>query len=290
MMGRCARQGDRGSFSLVILSKLEDMDVTADQVEGWPPAEVHANLAAVREAAGVAEVKGLRDLAKMRIKEDKILSESLTEFARGRAGALMKLIRRYNQPGSLTLGPNGMHVVCCLDESYSMKGSPWSELISAFQAFWATTADATPGSMFASVVQFNDGARTTQQFVPIEGAAPTLTPQWSGTCFEPATLEAKRLIDQYGPSNGYTTVVIFMSDGAAGDAGSATRVLQSLAQQYSGQFESHTVGFGPGAPTTLEGMAFANGENDKTKYRAASVGNLTETFTAVAKSITPGRL
>mmetsp|Transcript_28979 Transcript_28979/g.71156 ORF Transcript_28979/g.71156 Transcript_28979/m.71156 type:complete len:87 (+) Transcript_28979:668-928(+) len=47
------------------------------------------------------------------------------------------------------------------------------------------------------------------------------------------------------------------------------------------------IGFGPGAPMTLERMAFANGEQDNTKYRAAAVGNLVETLTAVAKCILP---
>merc|ERR1719473_1925710 len=84
MMGRSARQGDHGSFSLVMLSKIEDMDVTADVVEGWEPAEVHANLSQLRAQASAAEVQALRDMAKERIDEHKILSRSLTEFTRGR--------------------------------------------------------------------------------------------------------------------------------------------------------------------------------------------------------------
>ena len=123
---------------------------------------------------------------------------------------------------------------------------------------------------------------------------------------------ARDLIQQHGPSSGYTAVVVFMSDGAACDASQAAETLGALAQQYPGQFESHTVGFGSSAPRTLEHMAFSNGQQDKDKcvgnaelataamppsvpppsngrYRAAAVGNLTEAFTAVAKSIKPGR-
>jgi len=81
-----------------------------------------------------------------------------------------------------------------------------------------------------------------------------------------------------------------MSDGSAADAAPAAQVLGALARQFPGQFESHTVGFGSFAPRTLEQMAFANGELDKNKYTQAAVGNLAESFTAIAKSIAPGRL
>jgi len=183
-----------------------------------------------------------------------------------------------------------MHIVFCLDESYSMQGGPWKELVSAFNAFWDITAASSGGQVFASVVQFGSDARPTIKMKPIQGAAPALSPSWSGTAFHPPTVMARDLINQHGPSSGYTAVVVFMSDGSASDAAPAAQVLGGLAKQHPGQFESHTVGFGDGAPTTLERMAFANGELDKTKYRAAAVGNLAEAFTAVAKSIAPGRL
>ena len=78
--------------------------------------------------------------------------------------------------------------------------------------------------------------------------------------------------------------------GISGDAGAAATVLGKLAADHLNHFQSYTVGFGAGAPKTLKSMAFANGQQDKNKYRAAAVGNLTEAFTAVAKSIAPGRV
>jgi len=240
-------------------------------------------------------VQTLREMAKERKQEHEVLARSLKAFQLGQTAGLATLAKRYNSPGGLTIGPNGMHVVFCLDESGSMSFNwmaPWKELVSAFNAFWDNEAAkaGTGPPMYASVVQFGRTARTTIGMMPIQGAAPELSPQWSGTCFHPATVMAQDLINQHGPSNGYTAVVVFMSDGAAGDAAPAAQVLGALAKQHPGQFESHTVGFGDGAPTTLERMAFANGEPDKNKYRAAAVGNLTEAFTAIAKSISPGRL
>ena len=145
--------------------------------------------------------------------------------------------------------------------------------------------------MFVSVVQFGSSARVTQQMVPLKGKVPRLEPNWSGTSFLPAVEAAANLVNNVaGPAHGYTAVVIFMSDGAADDSAPAARVLGSLAQTHGNQFSTYTVGFGSGAPRTLEQMAFANGVLEKNNYRAASVGNLAEAFSAVAKSIAPGRL
>lgn len=289
-MGRCARQGDMGSYSQVLLSKQGDFDVTAETVEGWDPTQVHAQFSQLRADSGRAEVHSLREMAKERLSEHEVLAHSLQSFRSGQNDALGTLIRRYNSPGGLKVGAKGMHVIFCLDESGSMSGAPWEELVCAFNAFWAATA-ASPGPpMFASVIQFGTSARVTHSMLPIQGQPPALQPHYSGTRFHPPVVEAQGLISRHGPQNDYSVVVVFMSDGAAGDASQAASVLGNLAQQYPGRFESHTVGFGSGAPRTLEGMAFANGQQDKNKYRAAAVGNLTEAFTAVAKSIAPGRV
>jgi len=80
-----------------------------------------------------------------------------------------------------------------------------------------------------------------------------------------------------------------MSDGGAGDAGKAANIFGQLAAAYPQQFACYTVGFGSGASRTLESMAFANGVQEAANYRAAAVGSLTDAFTAVASSISPGR-
>jgi uncharacterized protein YegL len=306
IMGRCARQGNKGSYSQVLLSAsvAKDFDLTVETVHGWERSEIYDKLCKLRADAGTAEVKSLREMANKRKTEHNVLVSSLNEFQkRNRADPLRSLLRRYNSPGGLVVGPNGLHVIFCLDESASMSscgwlsgprggaGSPWAELMNAVDVFWQQSA-AEPGPpMCVSVVQFGSTARVTQRMVPLQGSVPALSPQWSGTAFKPAVDAAASLIaNGGGPTDGYTTVVVFMSDGAAADATSAARVLENLAQQYAQHFASFTVGFGDGAPRTLEQMAFANGVPEKNNYRAASVGNLAEAFSAVAKSIAPGRL
>jgi len=290
IMGRSARQGDMGSYSQVLLSKQEGFDVTKETVEGWDPTQVHAQFSLLRADAGRAEVESLREMAKERMQEHEVLANSLKFFYHGQTDALDTLVRRYNSPGGLKVGANGIHVVFCLDESHSMSGAPWQELVSAFKAFWCATTSSQGPPMFVSIVQFGSKARVTHTMLRVKRQPPALEPHWSGTAFHPAVVEAQKLINGHGPMNGYTVVLVFMSDGHAADASQAAHVLANLAQQYPGRFESHTVGFGAGAPRTLESMAFANGQQDKSKYRAAAVGNLTEAFVAVAKSISPGRL
>uniref|UniRef100_A0A7S4MHU9 VWFA domain-containing protein n=1 Tax=Prymnesium polylepis TaxID=72548 RepID=A0A7S4MHU9_9EUKA len=138
------------------------------------------------------------------------------------------------------LGPNGMHIVFCLDESGSTSYgymAPWNELVAC-----STTFGSPPPPVYASVVQFGSQARTPISMQPIEGATPFHSPLMppSGTCFLPPTLMAQNLIHQHGPDSGYTAIVVFMSDGAACDAAEAAQVLGTLAKRHPGQFESHT--------------------------------------------------
>ncbi|KAL3928198.1 MAG: hypothetical protein SGPRY_002493 [Prymnesium sp.] len=265
IIGRSARQGDIGSYSLVLLSKQEGLDVTKEAVEALRSDEVYKHLAKLGAQAGHAEVQSLRDMANGLLQELEILANSLKRLYRGEADHLNILLRRYNSPGGLNVGPRGIHVVLCLDESGSMAGPSWDELVRAFNAFWGATAATPWPNLFASVVQFGSTARITYQMQHILGHFPALVPRWSGTAFHPAVVEVEGLIHSHGPMNGYTA-------------------------QYPGQFESHTVGFGSSAPRTLQSMAFANGQQDNKNYRKAAVGNLAEAFKAVAKSISPGRL
>ena len=126
--------------------------------------------------------------------------------------------------------------------------------------------------------------------VPLQGTPPALHFGGGKTAFKPAVEVAHKLMHQHGPIQGFTTVVVFMSDGGAGDAAQAARLLQSMAQAHLNQFACYTVGFGSSASRTLESMAFANGVQEKTNYRTADVGSLGEAFAAVAASISPGRI
>ena len=302
-MGRCARQGNTGSYSQVLLSTsvAADFDLTSQVVEGWDPTTRYPRLAQLRADAGAGEVTSLREMAVQQVQQHEVLARSLTSFYGGELRALDQLLRRYNTPGGMNIGRNGLHIIFCLDESASMGGSwspfqtttPWEELCTAFGAFWAQSAAQQDVAKHVSVVQFSHNARITHQQIPLTAAsqAPQLNPSWGGTKFLPAVQSVASLIGSVaGPDHGFTPVLIFMSDGAAADAAPAAAVIDGLARQYTTNFASYTVGFGSNAPRTLERMAFANGVQESNNYRVASVGSLAEAFAAVAKSIAPGHL
>ena len=141
-----------------------------------------------------------------------------------------------------------------------------------------------------SVIQFGDKARMTYEMRKLQDQPPALNFGGGNTAFVPPASLACKLTAEHGPKQGYTTVIVFMSDGVAGDAAEAAKMLKQRAEADPKLFASYTVGFGDNASRTLESMAFANGVQEKTNYRTANVGNLGQVFEAVAARITPGRL
>ena len=54
-----------------------------------------------------------------------MLVSALGAFESVDVRAMDKMMRRYNPSSSLATGGSGLHIVFCVDESYSMQGSPW---------------------------------------------------------------------------------------------------------------------------------------------------------------------
>ena len=293
IQGRSARQGNQGSYSLVLEVNLlaKQFDQQVQTMIGWPAEEVYANLAKLREARAAGEVQSLRDMAAKRKKEHGILIDALKAFSGGKADAMETVMRRYNTSTGLVMGGNGLHIIFCLDESWSMCDAGWTELVSAFNRFWQTRAAEQSGTPeYASVVQFSDTARVTHTMQVVHGPAPSITFQGGYTEFVPPIRHVCELVANYGPAQGYTVVVVFMSDGAAGDAAGAANLLERLASEHLSQFACYTVGFGASASCTLASMAFSNGVQETGNYHTADIGSLGEAFAVVASSIAPGRV
>jgi len=291
IMGRCARQGNRGSFSMVLelCALVREFDLKPETVQAWPAAEIFDKLSAVREALEIKEVQSLRELAMKRKEAHNGVVSALRAFQDGSACEMGKLMKRYNSHDSQTVGENGLHVIVCLDDSYSMSGQRWKEAVHAFRAFWKELAADQMVSKHVSVIIFNSEVRLAHEMAPVSGSPLELQFKGGQTAFAPPVFAASQLIAQHGPDQGYTAVVVFMSDGVAGDAGNATQELENLAVAHGSHFASYTVGFGSGASRTLESMAFANGAQESRNYSTANVGNLASAFSKVASTIAPGR-
>jgi len=293
MMGRAARQGNKGSYSLVLAVKQLAMqfDELEATIQGWAAEQVYASLDRLRQQMALKEVASLRELARQRKTEHDLLIRAIKAFHAGSATQMDAMLRRYNAGAGLASGANGLHVVLCLDESYSMQGPLWAELVDAFHRFWAQRlAERSSVAEHVSVVQFSHKARVTLQMQPVGPRPPALKFGGGTTSFLAPVELVSQLCQSHGPAHGYTTVVVFMSDGGAQDAPAAASALSTLAQQHPDYFACYTVGFGSGASRTLASMAFAGGVQTADNYRTADVGSLSEAFAAVASSIAPGRL
>jgi len=99
IQGRCARQGNKGSYSQVLLqtSVAMDIDVTVETIESWSSAEVYTHLARLRHEKGSEVVRQLREQATVRLKEHDTLAISLQSFQRGDTIAFDSLLRRFNE-------------------------------------------------------------------------------------------------------------------------------------------------------------------------------------------------
>jgi len=177
----------------------------------------------------------------------------------------------------------GLHIIFCLDESGSMGGGPWNELIRALHQFWNTRGAEQGPAEYVSIVQFANSAQTYYDHVRLQGPPPALQYHSGGTMFKPPIQEAQRLITSHG-GNG-PVAIIFMSDGCSGD-GVPTGILQELATSRGKNFSCYTVGFGSGADaSSLQAMAYKNGRQDSNNYKRASIGALGTTFEEIADNI-----
>jgi len=139
------------------------------------------------------------------------------------------------------------HIIFCLDESGSMSGEPFQDLIAAFARFWRTRTATQAMGEIVSVIQFASQARRVYEKQPLRGEPLQLSQVSGGTMFVPPLVEAESLIrqtcDQYDP------VLIFMTDGQSGDHDAAVSKMDSMASAFSSySFQAHSVPFGSSSP------------------------------------------
>ncbi|OEU21504.1 hypothetical protein FRACYDRAFT_267937 [Fragilariopsis cylindrus CCMP1102] len=151
----------------------------------------------------------------------------------------------------------------------------WAGVVSVYNKFMQSRRQRQRDSDLVSVVQFDGGARVTCQLQNIVNAPAELG--YSGgcsTCFLPAALLACDLT-QKTPSS-HTPVIIFMSDGCAGDSIAAANTFAAL-----NNVELHVIGFGGGTDTSqLQQIARASA-NGKV-HTASDIGSLSKVFVQIA--------
>jgi Mg-chelatase subunit ChlD len=176
------------------------------------------------------------------------------------------------------------HIVFCLDDSGSMGGKPWDDLMLAYRSYLDHTVDAD----FVSVVLFNNTACVVFNHLPQAQAKEVpISFRGGGTHFQNGL---DRCVECLTATNeGERPLLIFMSDGAdAGESdgqGSARRVAETMRQssvKSQHEFQLFTIAFGSGAQhSTLKQMADVAGGEFKD---APSGEDLQRVFEEIATS------
>jgi uncharacterized protein YegL len=276
--GRTCRQGAKGTYKMILLAE----DLLAWAKEPVPAGAEHKHAAAAPRDPGLeltsADIARLQPLpamdsyreldAKRRQWFSRISAERQVQVAAantkhtqteqfqqclvspaGKRQQIEQHLAAFATTKRARGGPvTNYHVVFVLDESGSMQGTPWDQLVEALRSFVQVRIDLGATDV-VSVVQFDDRAHTTLRRVTLAAAKSAQLPfKGGGTSFKPALAEAQRVIIESkatAASAALPTMVVFMSDGGNGDGvvNTETKALAASAQ-CGDLFQLHTIYFG----------------------------------------------
>jgi Mg-chelatase subunit ChlD len=173
------------------------------------------------------------------------------------------------------------HFIFVLDESGSMTGQPWNDLVRAYQEFLNQRSNDQGGNDIVSVIQFASGANIIYQCQPVHLATRSLTFHSVGTVYL-AGLQAADQVLSYDQTQ-TSIVMIFMSDGGDGGSDPLPTLRQMRERYVRRNFVCQTVAFGPycqgGAEQLLSNMATSTGGR---LHKAISGMDLIATFKSIA--------
>lgn len=174
------------------------------------------------------------------------------------------------------------HIIFVLDESGSMMND-WSGVVSAYNQYLGRRKQYQCTTDLVSVVQFSSASRITVNQQPIAAAPSSLSYGNGGTTFHPASLNACQLA-RSTPST-HVPVVVFMSDGCAGDSHLAAEEFSRLNTEIhntKGHFlDLYVIAFGSGANVGQLGR-IAGASPTGTVCSSADTNELTRVFVNIA--------
>ena len=172
------------------------------------------------------------------------------------------------------------HFVFVLDESSSMRGSPWQAVLKSFNSF-LDLRNSDQSNDIVSVVNFSSSAREVWSGVPACNCSSEISFTGGYTDFLPAIDVAFPLIQRFPKT--YLPVMIFMSDGE-GNRSVAPELL-TYANQIGKHFKFYAVAFNNSDPSQLEDMVTKlkeNGFHSELLHSSSDI-QLTENFRTVAE-------
>ena len=135
------------------------------------------------------------------------------------------------------------------------------------------------------MVQFSGGSRITIDKSPINSVPTSLSYGGGGTQFHPASIKACQLARETPQS--HTPLIVFMSDGGAGDASAAAQQFSALntsVLQSSGQdLQLHVISFGGGTDQAQLNL-IANASKTGKVHTSANISDLANVFVNIAST------
>jgi len=298
--GRAARQGDPGSHEYLLF--YGDLIKYLGTTEGQPQnsgfdsfefdsklslEELEKKLTKLRDTLYETEVKELRSRKDEALKahnNTKLYHKELTNYD-GSVESREKItdfLMKLNQ-AAVSQAVAKYHLFFCLDESGSMSGSPWDELINAVDAFIQKRiemcdSNGCPVEDLVTVVNYGSSARVVFQNKAIQKVRPRSHIDYAGGGTDFAC-GLKTVGQCLSSSNltGYTPCLLFMSDGGSSN-GEAE--MSDLHQKFPAM-KVFVIGFSSGCDrhkmtnmATLGGGQFffgADGTQLKGEFEAISV-------------------
>ena len=287
VQGRTARQGKSGTYSLILAeSEVRDpkwLALDPARLQNMQAENVyHKELCVQREKRLAVQSQKIEETLK---EADDLDNQSHAYFNALLEGdcplaktKLMELRKKLGQGSSV--GCSGYHIVCCYDDSGSMQGSPWDDLMRAHRALMQSVLSMP---VRVSIVQFGDSAQTVLQLADGSQALQSdlhfrLRPD---TRFQPPLASALQLMRSgHQQFPGLTPLLLFMSDGHNGDGDCIGSITQMQREFPTAIF--HAVIFRLKDSPVLRGMM----DVVKGQFHVSIDGvKLLETFSTIASGL-----
>mmetsp|Transcript_1455 Transcript_1455/g.3038 ORF Transcript_1455/g.3038 Transcript_1455/m.3038 type:complete len:1794 (-) Transcript_1455:138-5519(-) len=176
------------------------------------------------------------------------------------------------------------HIVFVLDMSGSMRND-WNGVVSAYNQYIARRKQNQSDCDLISVVQFDNSAEITVNKVLISQAPNQLRYDGGGTSFDPASQKASALAGTTPLS--HAPVIVFMSDGCAGDASSAAKTFStlnnSIKQTFENELELHVIAFGKSSSLS-QLQEIANSSKNGKLHKSTDTAELSHIFVEIANA------
>ena len=289
VMGRTARQGEQGSYRLILCAEHLQAKFGVAYKAGTSNKALKAALEAARADKLRSKFEGR---AKMKAEADRADAQSweLATVLYGRAGAGEKL--RLLNSLSLSGAAMAMTFVLVLDVSGSMEGH-YDTLREAFDAFLAALRAGGHGAgTLVTVLLFSSDAKTlfVDRALPDVAPLAAANPCGGGTSFRAAfALCHREIAAARGRDPGRRFAVLFMTDGEDNRFNPAQ--LEPVVHDVGAQVAAFSgISFGDGASDRLVGVAAAFvAAGSGTRARVVNprdAGGLVEAFAAAAGDAT----